>query len=291
MSTLTIVLISIGGLLAMLVLSYGLYIVYMLRQADKPFPFDTGEPAPVLAEAIPLGDAAPGHALDIYGPGGEPDAPRPIVLFVPGDAPDALLRKSRGWGMWRSYAALCAERGWAAAVCSHRPSKSYKRCGDMLEDVRAALALLRMRAPALGLDPDRVVVWCFSGSTGPVLSGLLREPEPGVVGLMSFYGFLDLSGWPMKLPQDQVEAWSLPPLFRDAETLPVPVYLLHAEKDRKMMTKGFVATGQALKGKELPVTAVVGAGLRHGFEVMDPPERSRPAIEAGLDFAGRCLGG
>jgi acetyl esterase/lipase len=289
MSTLQVVLISVGGLLVLLALAYALFVMRMLRAAGRPFPFDTGAPARLLAEAIPIGDSALGHAMDVYGPAGAAEVPRPVVLFVPGDAPDFLLRKARGWGMFGSYASLCASRGWVAAVTTHRASGNYKRSEGMVSDVVEALEELRSRAGDLGLDPERVVVWTFSGSGGPVLAELLLRPVPGLRGLVSFYGFLDLAAWPMKLPQDVVQRYSLPPLLREAEALPCPVYLLHAEKDRKLMTRSFEATVQALEGRDLPVTTRVGAGLRHGFEVLDPPAQTRPEIEAGLDFAASCL--
>ena len=289
MSTLTIVLLSAGGLLALAILAYALVVVRMLRAAGQPMPFDTGGRARLLAKALPVSEAAVGHALDVYGPEEPAEEPRPVVLFVPGDAPDFLLRKSREWGMFRSYAELCAARGWSAAVASHRPSGNYKRSQVMVQDVLDTLEVLRSRSAELGLDPERVVVWCFSGSVGPVLAQLLRSPVPGVQGLVSFYGFLDLSAWPMKLPAESVERYSLPPLLRQADALPCPVYLLHASKDRKMMTKGFEATRQALEGRALPVTMRVGAGLRHGFEVQDEPALSRPEIEAGLGFVAGCF--
>jgi acetyl esterase/lipase len=291
MSTLTIVLLSLGGLLAVLILAYAAYVAHMLRAAGRPFPFETGGRVTRRFEGIPIGEAALGHAMDVYGPEAGVDGPLPVVLFVPGDAPDFLLRKARGWGMFHSYAELCAPRGWAAAVATHRASGNYKRSEGMVADVREALAVIRERADELGLDPERVVVWSFSGSSGPVLAELLRNPVPGVRGLLSFYGFLDLSRYPMKVPPAVVERYSLPPLLAQAEALPCPVYLMNAAKDRKLMTRGFEACREALQGRDLPVTTVVGAGLRHGFEVMDPPDRSRPVIEAGLEFAGRCLEG
>ena len=289
MSTLTIVLLSLGGLLAVLILAYVAYVAHMLRAAGRPFPFETGGRVTRRAEGISIGDAAKGHAMDVYAPEGEAGGPRPVVLFVPGDAPDFLLRKARGWGMFRSYAELCAARGWAAAVATHRASGNYKRSKGMVADVLEALAVLRSRADELGLDPERVVVWSFSGSSGPVLTQLLRSPVPGVRGLLAFYGFLDLSHWPMKIPPETVAAYSLPPLLEQADALACPVHLLHAQKDRKPIARGFEACQRALAGRDLPVTLRVGEGLRHGFEVLDDPTLSRPEIEAGLDFVAGCL--
>ncbi len=289
MSALSLVLLSVGGLLALAVAAYALFVLSMLRKAERPMPFDTEGRVRLLAEAIPIGEASLGHAMDVYAPEGEPAAPRPVVLFVPGDAPDFLLRKARGWGMFRFYAELCAARGWAAAVATHRASGNYKRSEGMVADVREALDVLRGRAGELGLDPERVVVWTFSGSSGPVLADLLQRPAPGVRGMLAFYGFLDLAHWPMRIPPELVAAYSLPPLLERAEELPCPLWLLHAEKDRAAMTKGFEACQRALDGRDLPVTLRVGAGLRHGFEAMDPPALSRPVVEAGLGFVAGCL--
>ncbi len=291
MSTLSIVLLSLGGLLVLAVLAYLAYLMYMLRAAERPLPFDTGGCVVLRQSAIPVGEPKLGHAMDVYLPEGEPEGPLPVVLFVPGDAPDFLLRKARGWGMFRSYAELCAARGWASAVTTHRASGNYKRSEGMVGDVLEALEILRAQADELGVDPERVVVWTFSGSSGPVLTELLRNPVSGVRGLLSFYGFLDLSFWPMKLAPELTAAWSLTPLLAQAETLACPVWLLNAEKDRKAMTRGFEACRQALEGRDLPVTVRVGAGLRHGFEAMDPPELSRPEIEAGLGFVEEVMAG
>jgi len=291
MSTLTIVLLIVGGLLGLAVIAYAAFFIRTLRATAKPIPIDTRGFVRLAAGDVPLAADGPEPAMDVWVPADAPpsDAPRPVVLLVPGDGPDWLLRKAKGWGLFRSYAELCAARGWVTVVTNHRSSGSYKRTPGMVQDVRSALERLRERAEDLGLDPERVVVWTFSGSAGPILSELISRPVPGVRGLMSFYGFLDLAQWPLRVPADVVETYSLPRVLPGLEALPCPVYLLHAGKDRKPMTKGFDATRQALEGRDLPVTLRVGVGLRHGFEVLDVPALSEPEILAGLAFAERCL--
>ena len=290
MTPLAIALIVLGALVGLAILAYGVAIVRTVAATRRPMPIDTGGEARRIAEGVRLGEDAAWPALEVWGPPGDPAGrARPVVVLVPGDGPDVLLKRANGWKLWRSYADLCAARGWSTVVLGHRSSGNYRRSETMVADVVRGLGLLRARADTWGLDPDRMVVWCFSGSSGPVLAHLLRQPVPGLCGLLSFYGVLDLGTYLMKPPEAVVARYSLPPVLAGAETLPCPVHLVHAGRDQAMIRRGYERTVAALRGRNLPVAVRVAEGARHGFDLVGDPAQVREEVDRALAFVETCF--
>jgi len=276
-------------LLGVGLVAYAVLVVRTLRSTRKPIPIDTGGPARKVAENLPLTEGAPTPAMDIYGPPDRAGGPRPLVLFVPGDGPEMILKNAKEWALFLSYGEICSARGYLAAVTNHRSSGNYKRTEGMVLDVVHALERLRRGADEFGIDPDRIVVWTFSGSAGPVLAHLAQHPVEGVRGLISFYGMLDLSTYLLRVPDPVVREYSLPQVLSRLEGLPCPVYLLAVGRDSKMITRGYENTRKAIAGRELPVTTREYAGGRHGFEVSSPPVEIAQQIDLAFAFVDTCL--
>ncbi len=289
MSILQIVLIALGAVVVLLSLVVAVTVLRLRANLHKPIPVPVDRGARPVAQNLPVPGGSPGLTMDVFVPD-HVETPPPLLVFVPGDGPEFLLRGARGWAMFRSYADIAACRGYAAALTTHRSSKNYKATEAMLGDVDAILRTLRGQAGELGFDPDQVVVWTFSGSAGPVIAHLLERPAAGVRALLSFYGFLDLTTFTLKIPEPVVERFSLPVVLGRLEALPCPVYLLHAGRDRKMMTVGFERVVALLEGKDLAVTTRVYAEGKHGFEVQNDPGQVRDEIDRAFAFIDDALG-
>jgi len=288
MSAMHIILIGAGAVVGIGILGMTAFVIRTIGATRKRIPVDTTGRLEVVARDVPFGKDGSDLALDVLGPeAGE--GKRPLVLLVPGDGPQWFIGKAKEWVFFRSYAEICASRGYIAAVMNHRSSENYKNTAALAEDVVDALGTLRDRADELGIDADRIIVWTFSGSSGPVLSRLLSQPEKGVRGLVSFYGFLDLTTYPMKVPEPVVRDYSLPQVLARLDDVTCPVYLLGAGKDRKIVTRGFERTGEVISGRGWPFITRLVPEARHGFEISSPPAQVEAEIDRAFTFVGDCL--
>jgi acetyl esterase/lipase len=124
--------------------------------------------------------------LDLYEPRG-PRRPAPAVLVIHG-------------GAWRRGARdqlpelnrYLAARGYVVAAMEYRLAPVH-RAPEQLRDVRDALAFLRGRAAALGIDPARVVLLGRSaGGQLALLAGYTAGAAAPVRGVVALYAPTDL---------------------------------------------------------------------------------------------------
>ncbi|WP_208026177.1 alpha/beta hydrolase [Amycolatopsis acidicola] len=152
-----------------------------------PIPEDPG-----VLRGIPYRDTPGGRPLelDLWRPEGTD--PLPLLVFVHGGGWRRGRRDDMGLRMreWTPgpFARLAAA-GFAVA------SVDYRLSGEAvfpaaLDDVRAAVRWLSLRARELRIDPDRLVVW--GESAGGHLASLLALTEPAVRGAVIWYGPSDL---------------------------------------------------------------------------------------------------
>jgi len=96
--------------------------------------------------------------------------------------------------VFTSYGRLLAASGFVAVTFNHGFS-GPERLLDAAADVDGAIAHVRANADELGIDPDRIALWAFSGG-GPFLSAAMRDRPPFVRALVAFYAILDLRAKP-----------------------------------------------------------------------------------------------
>jgi acetyl esterase/lipase len=221
--------------------------------------------------------------MDVYRPAAA--APRlPLVLLVHGGPVPKLGAKNMG--VFTSYGRMLAASGFAASVFDHR-FLSPDRLEDAAGDVASALAHVRDHADELGIDPDRLAFWVFSGG-GPFLSLALRGAPPYIRAALAFYAALDIREKPpgstaavsddvraafSPAHQVRAEAGRTPPLFVARAGLDHP--FLNASIDR------FVAEALAANAEIDVMNHPTG---RHAFDILDDDERSREIIARAIDF-------
>jgi len=125
--------------------------------------------------------------MDVYAPAG-PARARPAVLLVHGGPIPKLGAKNMG--VFQSYGELLAASGFVAVAFDHR-FLAPSRLADAGSDVADLIAHVRTNAVSLGIDPERIAIWAFSGG-GPFLAAPLRERPVWLRAVLAFYAVLDL---------------------------------------------------------------------------------------------------
>jgi len=108
--------------------------------------------------------------MDVYSPPGPPN-PRPAVILVHGGPVPRTGAKNMG--VFVSYGELLAASGFVAVAFDHR-FLAPSRLPDARDDLAALVARVRADAPSLGVEPDRLAIWAFSGG-GLLLAAPLRD--------------------------------------------------------------------------------------------------------------------
>jgi acetyl esterase/lipase len=139
-------------------------------------------PAPVGVETLTY---APGLGLDFYRARGR--APAPCVIVVHSGGWDNGVR-----GELPSFDRWLAGQGYAVAAISYRLAPEF-RWPDPREDIVAAVAFVRAHAAALGIDPDRIVLFGRSAGGQLVEATAYGVPALRLRGVIALYGPADLN--------------------------------------------------------------------------------------------------
>ncbi|MEV6754623.1 alpha/beta hydrolase [Streptomyces sp. NPDC051214] len=153
-------------------------------------------PHPRVLRGVPYGevDGARPLELDLWLPVDAGNGPAPLVLFVHGGAwrrgrRDDMGLRTRDWNP--GPLARIAAAGFAVACADYRLSGEATFPAP-LDDLRAALRWLRLRAPELGVDTARTVVWGESAG-GHLASLLALDPAVAASGAVIWYAPSDLT--------------------------------------------------------------------------------------------------
>ncbi len=231
-------------------------------------------------------------------PGGA-DAGVPVVVFLHGGG---FLRGSRkvftpGISAGDSFDRIVAA-GFAVAACEYRLS-GEARFPAQLDDVDAAIAWVRERGAAHGLDAGRLVLWGVSaGATLASLTGLRRDDVRGVV---DWFGPADLLAMADhdtgEAPEETREArWiggtartrpdvarAASPVFQVHSGAP-PFHIAHGTADIHVPIAQSEALAAALAETGADVEFHRIAGGRHFWQgVVD----TAPLFDRALDFCRR----
>jgi dienelactone hydrolase len=152
------------------------------------YPVDAKDAARVRRGLVYRSDDGKDLLMDVYTPPGRQRSP--AVLFVHGGPIHPLMPEPRTWGIYISYGELAAASGFAGVTFNHR-FYSPETFETAQADAKAAVEYVRANADELGIDPDRICLWAFSGG-GPLLAWAWRERPAHVRGLVGFYPFLTL---------------------------------------------------------------------------------------------------
>jgi acetyl esterase/lipase len=239
----------------------------VIVQNDLEFPGADGQPV----------------TCDLYRPGGAAAAPTPAVIMVAG-FPDAGMQKLLGCRFKEmqftvSWGKLIAASGLAAVAATNR---------EPAGDLAALIGHLSRNADALGIAEAPIGVLASSGHGALALSTLMTsgpahvacgaflypytldlDEATGVTEMSKRFGFVN--GCAGRTTADLRS--DVPMFFARAGQDAFPH--LNASLDRLL--------SQALS-RNLPLTVVNYPAGVHGFDLMDPSDRSRDIIRSVLTF-------
>ncbi|MGW3991220.1 alpha/beta hydrolase [Streptomyces sp. NPDC004830] len=204
--------------------------------------------------------------VDLYVPSG--GAPRPAVVFVHGGPVPAGVRPTpRDWPTLVGHARLAAAEGVVGVTLDHRlhDVADYERAAG---DVAAAVELVRADPR---VDPERIALWFFSGG-GLLTADWLAGPPAWLRCLAASYPVL------APLPNWGLTDSRFHPVRAVAHTGGLPLVLLRAglETPEIAVTVEAFVTAAEKSGAALELVDVPRG--HHGFETLDPPEETRPAL-------------
>ena len=188
--------------------------------------------------------------LDVYRPRGSPANQRlPAVLLVHGTTSDP---SPKDWGVYVGWGQLLAANRLAGIALNHR---------GVSGDVRSALAYVRRRGAALGVDPRRICVASFSGGVPIGLGVALRDGA--IKCALVFYG----------APE--------PALLRPDSP---PIFAAKAGQDSEDINDAIDALRERAQEIGAAVQVVTHARGVHGFDVHNHDARSRAILKQAVAF-------
>jgi len=230
------------------------------------------------------GDAGAPLHMDVYSPPG-PARARPAVILIHGGPIPQLGAKNMG--VFVSYGEVVAASGLVAVAFDHR-FLAPARLQDAASDVADLVSHVRANASSIGVDPERIALWAFSGG-GPFLSSALRARPSWLRAVASYYAVLDLQQPPPGAPDGGMSAETrtlfspVAALGQDAKNAP-PILLARAGLDNPWLNDGVDRFVAAALSRGATLDLLTHPSGRHGFDILDDDARSREIIRRTLEF-------
>jgi acetyl esterase/lipase len=227
---------------------------------------------------------------DVYRPAnGSGEAPPPLVVLVHG-GPVPAGSRPRKMGAYVSTGQLLAASGMAAVAFNHRfsaPGMLIEAAGDILDLV----GYVRANARGLGVDPDRMALWFYSGG-GPFLSLALRGRLPFVKALVAYYPILDLrerAPGEMRGGRDDLDdeiRLDFSPAYHIAASgfSTPPLLVARAGRDNPWLLATIDRFVAAALAANVPIDVLNHPEGHHAFDILDDDARSREILVRTLAF-------
>ncbi|MBA4138717.1 MAG: hypothetical protein C0518_15535 [Opitutus sp.] len=229
-------------------------------------------------------DMEPTLAFDLYRPAGAVAGARlPVIIFLSG------TDRARNWKWFEDLGQLAAAHGFAAVV----PDKRYPRGWDGLlsgtADTKRVLRYLAEHSAELGIDPQRLCVWSFSGG-GRLNAAALAADVPRAACLLNFYGLLDLTDELASVADEtrrnELLAQYSPSHVYAALGADAPPWLvIRAGRDGAVINRSIDRLVASALAANAPLTLINSPEAVHGFDGQQHNDESRRLIAAALEFA------
>ncbi|CAN5453373.1 hypothetical protein BH10ACT10_BH10ACT10_19450 [soil metagenome] len=189
--------------------------------------------------------------------------------------PHVEVRPPR-WPAFEAYGSLVAHAGAVGVVMEHGYG-AWDQVERAAADVLAAVERARRHRT---VDPDRVLLWFFSG--GGVLAGpWLADPPEWLAGVALTY--------PVLSHVEDVASDLITPVDAVRERVDVPLLLTRVEHERDWIAPSQTAFLDAARETGTQVDVIDVPGAQHGFETVDDTDAARVAITEGLAWARATL--
>jgi acetyl esterase/lipase len=229
----------------------------------KPLLYPVSGESAVKENVVYRTDGETKLLADIYTPvSGEK---RPIVIFIHG-GPIRPASKMKDLPVYRGYGRLLAGAGFVAVTFEHRYYEENKYA-TAAGDVTAMIDFIRSHAAEFKADPDRIVLWVFSGG-GPLIT--LGFDKPYVRALVDFYALLDGPA-------------PYSPIARAAE-IRVPMLIERGGHDAKEINEPLKRFLDAALAHDVLLELLNHPAGVHGFDIQTDDARTREVIGRAIAF-------
>jgi acetyl esterase/lipase len=230
------------------------------------------------------GDAA--LEMDVYAPapGAAPGRSPVVVLIHGGPIPEGTNVKEMG--VFVSTGQLLGALGFTVVTFNHR-WHGPRHLSDAAEDIGALVARVREDALELGIDPDRVALWAYSGG-GPFLGRWLGERPAFLRCVVAYYALLDLQVPPQGVPNElsdetRREYSALRHLAPGDRPVP-PLLVVRAGLDHPWLNGAIDRFVQKALEQNVALEVLTHPQGHHGFDVIDDDARSREILRRTVAF-------
>jgi acetyl esterase/lipase len=224
-------------------------------------------------------DVEPAHRvridlLDVHVATGSATGRRPAVVFVHGGpVPEGHRPRPRDSEVFLGYGALAAARGLVGITFDHRlySDMHFPQAADDL-----AAVVERTRSLDV-VDPDRIVLWFFSGG-GVLAASWLRAAPSWLRGIAWTYPVLGPPpDWPGDGPRfDAVAAVAAHPAL--------PKLLLRVGDEYPFLAHVQDVFVRAARDADASLEVLVVPHAAHGFEVRAYDAESRATVDRAVDW-------
>lgn len=240
---------------------------------------------------------SPEHRIEVVVPEGQPEHPRPVVVFFHGGSWNSGMP-----GNYRFVGRQLARAGYVVVLPGHRmvPEGRYP---VMLEDSAQALVWVRDNVARYGGDPAQVCLMGHSaGAYNAVMLALERQWlgragieegfVRGVIGLSGPYDFYPFTSDSAREAFGHEPDPTITQPIRYARGDAPPMLLITGDIDLTVKPRNSLALAKALSAAGAPTKALVLPGLDHAGTIKliaAPFNRDRRVLDPALAFlASRC---
>ncbi len=218
----------------------------------------------------------------------------PAIIFIHGGfLPPNLKTQPTDWNVFQSYGRVAAASGFVGVTFNHRLYESWESLENSTSDLADVIVYVRNNAVSLGVDKDRIALWSFSGG-GPLLSLAIRDPQPYIRCIISYYSLLDLQHTAKEsrgaLPDQAL--LDLSPLHQlEISEKPIaPMFIARMGQDMPNITDSVDRFILVALTKNVRLTLSNDPQGHHGFDIEDNTDVSREIIRQTFDFLKAQLG-
>jgi acetyl esterase/lipase len=255
-------------------------------------PVPDGAAIDVLRDEAIVGPDGGWIPFDVYRPAGT-GRPRPVVLFVHGDAAPGILGGAKNWGQFTSWGRLVAAHGMVGITFNHSSLLARTQMDLVIAEITAMVEMVRSRGAELGGDGGRLAI-CSISACAPYGLTVAYAALPAVRCAVAGYGPLvpeidpeytesSVSGADL---ERCAPMWLLEAL---GPSVP-PTLILKAGLDRPPVNDGIDAFVSRASELGAPVQLLVHETGHHAFDVLDDDDRSREIIAMTVEFLATHLG-
>jgi acetyl esterase/lipase len=212
----------------------------------------------------------------------------PTVILVHGDGPAEILEDIKDSGQYVSLGQLVAASGFIAITFNHRSSYRLTRMADVGNDIEDAIGYIKENAEKFHINNDKLGLWAFSAGVPYGVSVVLKNRQPGIKCLVSYYGYLDLQHRKDEVSEDITyenlkEFSPINYVNKDKNEIP-PLFIARAGLDHPVINKSIDNFIYELLKQNIDFSLYNHSKGEHGFDINNDNIRTYEIIKLTIEF-------